>query len=210
MYMYSWDMRIWCPGSLWCNSLLPIRQQGAFFFYVKRTKRLWHDCSSSSSPSNKTWTRCESINLNYVPSGRNSGCHISLLCGEVGREKKSGKFWCGTGIVCTRKNILPNHGIVWEAIKQFRKSLSWSWTLYKLGMNSWLGRLAFWISKLGLQWFKFILWSLNLSSMGLKHLPLVNIVLLPLNILIKITLGGESMSGRLRCLGFWLRGSRRC
>jgi hypothetical protein len=41
--------------------------------------------------------------------------------------------------------------------------------------------------------------------MGLKHLPLVNIVLLLLNILIGITFGGENLSGRLRCLGFWLR-----
>jgi hypothetical protein len=46
--------------------------------------------------------------------------------------------------------------------------------------------------------------------MGLKHLPLVNIVVLLLKILIGITLGGESMSGRLRCLGFWLRGRGRC
>jgi hypothetical protein len=37
--------------------------------------------------------------------------------------------------------------------------------------------------------------------MGLKHLPLVSIVLFLLNILIGITLGGESLSGRLRC--FW-------
>jgi len=46
--------------------------------------------------------------------------------------------------------------------------------------------------------------------MGLKHLLLVNIVFLLLNILTGITLGGESLSGRLRCLGFWLRGSGRC
>ncbi len=44
----------------------------------------------------------------------------------------------------------------------------------------------------------------------MKHLPLVNIVLLLLNILIEITFGGESLSGRLRCLGFWWRGSKRC
>jgi len=38
--------------------------------------------------------------------------------------------------------------------------------------------------------------------MGLKHLLLVSIVLLLLNILTGIILGGESLSGRLRCLGF--------
>jgi uncharacterized membrane protein YciS (DUF1049 family) len=38
--------------------------------------------------------------------------------------------------------------------------------------------------------------------MGLKHLPLVNIMLLLLSILIGITLGGESLNGRLGCL--WL------
>jgi len=38
--------------------------------------------------------------------------------------------------------------------------------------------------------------------MGLKHLPLVSIVLLLLNILTGITLGGENLSGRLGCLGF--------
>jgi len=27
MYMYSWDTRIWCPSSLWCNSFLPIRNK---------------------------------------------------------------------------------------------------------------------------------------------------------------------------------------
>jgi hypothetical protein len=37
---------------------------------------------------------------------------------------------------------------------------------------------------------------LNLSGMGLKHLPLVSIVLLLLSILIGITFGGESLSGR--------------
>jgi hypothetical protein len=46
--------------------------------------------------------------------------------------------------------------------------------------------------------------------MGLKHLPLVNIVLFLLSILTEITLGGESLSGRLRCLGFWWRGNKRC
>jgi len=46
--------------------------------------------------------------------------------------------------------------------------------------------------------------------MGLKHLPLINIVFLLLNIFIGITLDGESLSGRLRCLGFGLRGSGRC
>jgi hypothetical protein len=46
--------------------------------------------------------------------------------------------------------------------------------------------------------------------MGLKHLPLVSIVLFLLSILIGITLGGQSLNGRLRCLSFWLRDSRRC
>jgi hypothetical protein len=41
--------------------------------------------------------------------------------------------------------------------------------------------------------------------MGLKDFPLVSIVLL-LNILIGIIFGGESLSGRLRCFGFWLQG----
>ncbi len=45
--------------------------------------------------------------------------------------------------------------------------------------------------------------------MGLKHLPFINIVFLLLNILIGITFGGESLSGRLKCLGFWLRGERK-
>jgi hypothetical protein len=143
MYMYSWDMGIWCLNSLWCSSFLPPHQQGAFFFRVERMKRLWHDCLSSSSPGNRNWTRCESINLNYLPSGRNSGCHTSLLCCDIGRAKRSSKFWCETTIVYTRKNILPNHGIVWEAIERPRRSLSWSWTLYMLGMTSLLGGLAF-------------------------------------------------------------------
>jgi hypothetical protein len=69
MYMYIWDIKIWCPNSLWCSSFLPLRQQGAFLFRVERTKRLWHHCSSSSSISNRTWTRCESINLNYLLNG---------------------------------------------------------------------------------------------------------------------------------------------
>jgi hypothetical protein len=46
--------------------------------------------------------------------------------------------------------------------------------------------------------------------MGLKHLPLVSIVLLLLSILVRITLGGQILSGRLKCLGFWLRDSGRC
>jgi hypothetical protein len=50
---------------------------------------------------------------------------------------------------------------------------------------------------------------LNFSGMGLKHLLFVNIVLLLFNILIGISLGGESLSERLRCLGFWLRGRRK-
>jgi hypothetical protein len=143
MYMYSWDTKFWCPNSLWCNSLAPPHQQGAFSFPVKRMKRLWHDYLSSSNPGNRTWIRCESINLNYLPSGRNSRCHTSLLCYKIGSAKKSGKFWCKIGIMCIGKNILPNHGIVWEAIEQPKRSLPWSWTLYRLGMTSRLGRLAF-------------------------------------------------------------------
>jgi hypothetical protein len=46
--------------------------------------------------------------------------------------------------------------------------------------------------------------------MGLKHLPLVSIVLLLLNILTGITLGGENLSGRLRCFSFCLKGNGRC
>jgi hypothetical protein len=45
--------------------------------------------------------------------------------------------------------------------------------------------------------------------MGLKHVPLVSIVFFLLNILIRITLGGESLSERLRCFGFWLKGSKK-
>jgi hypothetical protein len=45
--------------------------------------------------------------------------------------------------------------------------------------------------------------------MGLKHL-LLGIVLLFFNILIGITLGGESLDGRLRCLGFWLKENGKC
>ncbi len=48
--------------------------------------------------------------------------------------------------------------------------------------------------------------SLNLNDMGLKHLLLINIVFLLLSILTGITLGGEGLSGKLRCLDFWLRG----
>ncbi len=92
MYMYSWDMKIWCPSSLWCSSFLPPHQQDEFFFYVERTKRLCHDCLSSSSLGNRTWTRCESISLNYMPSGKNFGCHINLLCRNVGKAKRKGKF----------------------------------------------------------------------------------------------------------------------
>jgi hypothetical protein len=44
--------------------------------------------------------------------------------------------------------------------------------------------------------------------MGLKHLPLVNIVLVFLSILTKITLGGDSLNARLRCLGFLVEGQR--
>ncbi len=143
MYMYFWDTRIWCPNSLWCSSLLPPHQQGAFFFRVERTKRLWHDCSNSFSLGNRTWTKCESISLNYLPSGKNFGCHISLLCCKVGRAKRNGKFWFVTRIVCIRKNIFPNHGIMWKAIECPRRSLLWSWILYRLGMTSWLGRLTF-------------------------------------------------------------------
>jgi hypothetical protein len=51
-----------------------------------------------------------------------------------------------------------------------------------------------------------VLQSLNLTSMGLKHLSLVNIMFRFLSILIGITLGGENLNGRLKCLGFWLRG----
>jgi hypothetical protein len=100
---------------------------GISFFYVLRgRKKLWHDYSSSFSPSNRTWTRCKSIGLNYLLGGRNSRCHTSLLCCDIGSAKRSNKFWCETTIVCTRKNILPNHGIMWEAIEQPRRSLPWS------------------------------------------------------------------------------------
>jgi len=154
MYMYSRDMKIWCLNNLWCSSLLPPCQQGAFFFHVERMKRLWHDYSSSSSLGNKTWTRCESICLNYLPNGRNSRCHTSFLCRNIGRATRSNKFWCATRIVWSGKNILPNHGIVWKAIERPRRSLSWSWTLYRLGMTSWLEGLAFQIAS----------WALNDSS----------------------------------------------
>jgi hypothetical protein len=88
---------------------------------------------------------------------------------------------------------------------------SWSWTMYRLGMTRWLGRLGpSMISKLGLQWFEFILQSLNLNGMGLKHLPLVSIMLLLFNILTRIIHDGGNMNGRLRCLDFWLRGNKGC
>jgi len=58
-------------------------------------------------------------------------------------------------------------------------------------MTSWLGKLAFFINKLGLQCFEFILQSLNLNGMGLKHLSFINNVFLLLSILIGITFGGE-------------------
>jgi hypothetical protein len=92
MYMYSWDTKIWCLSNLWCSSFLPPCQQRAFFFCVERMKRLWHDCSNSSSPSNRTWTKCKSISLNYLPSGKNFGCHISLLCRDIRRVTRTNKF----------------------------------------------------------------------------------------------------------------------
>jgi len=46
------------------------------------------------TPGNRTWTKFESINLNYLPNGKNFGCHTSLLCCEIGRVKRSSKFWC--------------------------------------------------------------------------------------------------------------------
>jgi hypothetical protein len=82
--IWSWHSISWlvenyvCPSSLWCSSLLPPCQQGAFFFRVEKTKRLWHDCSSSSSLGNRTWTKCKSISLNYLPSGKNFRCHTNL------------------------------------------------------------------------------------------------------------------------------------
>jgi hypothetical protein len=48
--------------------------------------------------------------------------------------------------------------------------------------------------------------NLTLNGMGLKHLPFVIIVLLLLNIFTIITLRGESLSGRLMCLGFLVEG----
>jgi hypothetical protein len=121
MYRYSWDMKIWCPNSLWCSNLLSPHQQGAFSFRVERMKRLWHDYSNSFSPGNRTWTRWESISLNYLPSGKYYKCHSTLLW-----AKKTSKFWCDTKIMCIGKNVFPNHGIVWEAIEQPRRSLPWS------------------------------------------------------------------------------------
>ncbi len=70
----------------------PPRQQGAFFFHVDKTKRLWHDCSNFYNLGNKTWTICESISLSYFLSARNSKRHTSLLCHKVKRAKKSIKF----------------------------------------------------------------------------------------------------------------------
>jgi hypothetical protein len=45
--------------------------------------------------------------------------------------------------VCTKKNILFNHGTMREGIEQHKRSLPWSLSLYRLGMTSWLGRLTF-------------------------------------------------------------------
>ncbi len=155
-HIWSWHSIRWsmenCVFS-WCTCafgtqefdalVLPPRQQGEFFFCVERRKKLWHDSLSSFSPNKKTWIRCKSINMNYMPSGRKSRCQTSLLCQQVGRAKRSGKFWCETIIMCTRMNILPNHGIMWKAIEWPRRFLSSSWTLYRLGMISWLGKLGF-------------------------------------------------------------------
>jgi hypothetical protein len=58
-------------------------------------------------------------------------------------------------------------------------------------------RLASWALNIRVHFAEF-----ELEKHGLKHLPFVNIVFLLLNILIGITLGGESLNGRLRCLGF--------
>jgi hypothetical protein len=38
MYMYSWDMRIWCPNSLWCSSLLPFVNKVRFSSMLKGQK----------------------------------------------------------------------------------------------------------------------------------------------------------------------------
>jgi hypothetical protein len=46
--------------------------------------------------------------------------------------------------------------------------------------------------------------------MDLKHLLLVIIVFFLLNILTGFTLGGENLIGRLKCLGFWLKGNEKC
>jgi hypothetical protein len=100
------------PNNLCYSSLLPPHQQSTSFFHVEQTKRWWQDFSNSFSPGNRTWTTCEFINLNYLPNGKNFGCHTSLLCSEVRKAKKNGKFWCETRIVCIRMNILPNHGII--------------------------------------------------------------------------------------------------
>ncbi len=105
----TWTLGTWefDALSLWCSSLLPPCQQGAFFFHVERMKKLWHDCLNSSNLGNRIWTRCESISLNYLPSGKNSKCHTSLLCCNIGRAKKSSKFWCEITIVCARKKHIP-------------------------------------------------------------------------------------------------------
>jgi hypothetical protein len=66
--------------------------------------------------------KCKSISLNYLPSGKNSRCRSNLLCRKVGRAKRNNKFWCKTRIMCTRKHIFPNHGIVWKAIEWPRRS----------------------------------------------------------------------------------------
>jgi hypothetical protein len=130
-HIWSWHSISWlvenCVFSL-CTCTLGTREFDALAAYG--------DYSNSSSPINKTWSICESISLNYLPSGRNSRCHTSLLCHEIGRAKRSSKFWCEIRIVFTENNILPNHGIMWEAIEWPKRSLSWSWTLYRLGMTN--------------------------------------------------------------------------
>ncbi len=50
----------------------------------------------------------------------------------------------------------------------------------------------------------------ELELHGLEALLVVSIMILFLSILVGINVGGQSLSGRLRCLGFWLRDSRRC
>ncbi len=58
------------------------------------------------------------------------------FCAAKYERKKNGKFWCDTTIVCIGRDILPNHGIMWEAIEWPRRSFPWSWTLYKFGMTN--------------------------------------------------------------------------